>query len=239
MVDNIAKGVAVHRRTGGIGYSHFLTLSSASTEDNYGYSCYGMDIKSNYVRSVLPIPVGSDTRETPPVNGIWLGSEIQSGRASRKAIKGCTIEKNIIRDSNRGISLGGTLYPVWPSGNTVNPKYPNPALSSGITVRGNRFMNVTEQFVDNTSDTIKVDNTVINDTTPPVSTASVSGAVVTLAATDSLSGVKRTEYSLDAGATWIEYATPFTLSPGTYSIRYRSVDRVENLETFKTLNVTV
>ena len=160
---------------------------------------------------------------------------------ARKLIKGCTIEKNIVRDSNRGISLGGTLYPVWPTGATVNPRYPNPAMSYGITAWGNRFMNVTEHFVDNTGDTtVQVDNTTINDTTPPVTTASVSGATVTLAASDAVSGVKRTEYSLDDGVTWIEYRVPFTVAtPGVNAIRYRSIDRVLNVEATKTVNVTV
>lgn len=54
---------------------------------------------------------------------------------------------------------------------------------------------------------------------------------VTLSATDDRSGVDRTEYSLDGGATWISYSNPIEIgTQGVTEITYRSIDRVGNVE---------
>lgn len=95
--------------------------------------------------------------------------------------------------------------------------------------------------------------TVTIDNTPPVTVISVgapkyvapdgaayvtSAAQLTLAATDHLSGVARTEYRLDGG-TWTAYA-PFAIaSEGSHTIGYRSTDNVGNLETEKVLTIIV
>jgi hypothetical protein len=65
-----------------------------------------------------------------------------------------------------------------------------------------------------------------------------SAASFTLSATDNLSGVARTEYRLDGGA-WTPYATFAIPSEGKHVIGYRSNDNVGNLETEKTLTVTI
>lgn len=83
------------------------------------------------------------------------------------------------------------------------------------------------------------------DTTAPVTTATVSGAQglngwytsdvqVTLSAADNEggSGVKSTEYSIDGGATWLAYTSPFTVSAeGTTGLTFRSTDNAGNQET--------
>jgi len=238
MARNTSIGTAPVRGCSGVGYHFFLELYRATTEDAYANTCYAMDIKDNFIRSTLPAP-NTNTRESPPVNGIYLGSYVRGGRGTRDTVLAGIIENNVIRDSSRGISLGGTLFPVW--GSSTTQLNPTPSMSRGVVCKDNRFMNVTQQIVDNRpGTTVLINNTAISDTTPPVSTASVSGSVVTLAATDAGSGVRKTEYSLNGGASWIDYVLPFTLAaPGTYSIRYRSVDWTGNLEAFKTLNVTL
>jgi hypothetical protein len=252
MVRNVSKGTARVRGCSGIGYHFFLELNEARTEDAFSYTGYGIDIKKNYVRSILPAPE-TNSRETPPINGIYLGSYVRQGSGSKLTIKGGVIENNIIRDSNRGISLGGTLYPVWTSGGTTTTVSPTTSMSYGIVVKDNKFMNVASstQIVDNNSPGIVlINNTTINDTTAPVTTASISGVQqngiysspvsVTLTATDTLSGVWKTEYSFDSGLTWITYETPFTINAdGDYSIEYRSIDRVENTESTKILNIKI
>lgn len=61
---------------------------------------------------------------------------------------------------------------------------------------------------------------------------------ISLAATDNCSGVERTEYSTDNGATWQTYTGSFVISQeGTTNVLYRSIDRAENAET--DLSVTV
>jgi cytochrome c len=86
------------------------------------------------------------------------------------------------------------------------------------------------------------------DTEAPVTTAttdpagvewSKSPVTVTLAATDSGSGVDRTEYAVDGG-TWTRYTAPFVVgSDGTHQVTYRSADKAGNVETTKTLTVKV
>jgi hypothetical protein len=86
------------------------------------------------------------------------------------------------------------------------------------------------------------------DKTPPVTTAGVSGPLgsngwyvgpttVDFTAVDDLSGVFRTEYSLDNGTTWTT-GTSVTLSAGAiYDILYRSIDFVGKVETPKSITV--
>lgn len=93
---------------------------------------------------------------------------------------------------------------------------------------------------------------VINlDKSPPTTTASLSGiagrsgwyrsdVTVTLAATDNLSGVAGTEYSLDGGATWRPYTAPFAVAQeGKHTIRFRSADAAGNAEAAKSVEVWI
>ena len=87
------------------------------------------------------------------------------------------------------------------------------------------------------------------DWTAPLTTAAVSPAAadgqngwyvhpvtVTLKATDDLSGVTKTDYSLDSGKTWLAYTAPVTLSQDSkYTVSYRSTDNAGNVEAVKTI----
>ncbi len=89
-----------------------------------------------------------------------------------------------------------------------------------------------------------------SDTTPPVTTATVSGksgnngwyvspVQVTLSTTDAGSGVFGTYYTLDVGATQT-YTSPFMITPdGTHTVTYWSVDDSDNVETAHTLTVNI
>jgi len=253
MARNEAIGVAPVRGCSGIGYHFFLELYQARTEDAFANTCYGVDIKDNFVSSVLPAP-STNTRESPPVNGLYVGAFVRGGQGTRNTILAANIENNLIRDSNRGISLGGTLFPVW--GSSATALSPTASMNSGVVVKGNRFMNVATQIVDNRpASTVLIDNGAINDTVAPVSVASVVGTLaegelqsgnysssvsITLSASDSVSGVRRIEFSLDAGATWTVYEQPIVLTaPGSYSIRHRATDRAGNVESAKTLSLSI
>jgi hypothetical protein len=88
------------------------------------------------------------------------------------------------------------------------------------------------------------------DTTPPVTTASLSPAqpdgqngwymhpvTVTLSAIDDLSGVAKTEISLDDGTTWQNYTGSLSINEdGKYTISYRSTDNAGNVEAAKTVS---
>lgn len=75
---------------------------------------------------------------------------------------------------------------------------------------------------------------VVTDTTPPQTSGTVSYTVV-LVGSDSGSGVKNIQYSVDNG-TWIVYSSPLILS-GTHSIRYYATDNSNNVETIKIIYV--
>jgi len=89
------------------------------------------------------------------------------------------------------------------------------------------------------------------DDTPPLTTISLSGTLgsddwytsdvtVTLTATDDLSGVANTYYSLDGGATWLTYTSTFIITTeGTTTIQYYSVDNWGNTETTKTKTIKI
>ncbi len=77
------------------------------------------------------------------------------------------------------------------------------------------------------------------DLTPPATTALIAGGTVTLSATDNLSGVASTFYTVDSG-TQQTYSTPFTPATlGQHSIAYWSVDNAGNIETAHTATTTV
>jgi hypothetical protein len=100
-----------------------------------------------------------------------------------------------------------------------------------------------------TSTTNPADDT--TDTSAPSTTASVSGTAgqqgfyrsavdVRLTASDDLSGVGRTDYSLDGGAIWTPYDGPLHITgDGAHQVLYRSVDYLGNQEAANTLSFTI
>ncbi len=90
-----------------------------------------------------------------------------------------------------------------------------------------------------------------DDVTPPVTTDDYDGAwhntsvTVTLTATDDISGVAATFYSLDQGATWssgssfVIEATPDHLNDGKHVVSYYSVDVAGNPEAPKVCEVKI
>jgi hypothetical protein len=86
--------------------------------------------------------------------------------------------------------------------------------------------------------------TVKIDSTAPVTTAKTQtirgfSVVVFFAASDNLSGVAKTEYSLDKGAHW-QTGTRFTLTEdGMYTVLFRSIDVAGNIEKQNSIKVDV
>ncbi|MCL5291375.1 MAG: Ig-like domain-containing protein [Actinobacteria bacterium] len=61
-----------------------------------------------------------------------------------------------------------------------------------------------------------------------------------LSASDAISGVVGTEYSLDNGGTWTPYSSPFAIdNDGTDQIIFRSTDRAGNLESAKSRTIKI
>ena len=94
-----------------------------------------------------------------------------------------------------------------------------------------------------------LDGTESTDAAPPTTIPSPSGTMglngwyrsnvaVKLGATDDNSGVLRTEYSLDGGATWQEYLTPFEITtPGINEVQFFSTDRAGNREENQSIEI--
>src|SRR5436309_3202249 len=87
------------------------------------------------------------------------------------------------------------------------------------------------------------------DSTPPTTSASVSGSVgsngwfvsnatVSLNASDSLSGVAGISYRIDAGP-WKDYSGPFLVSEGTHTIEFFALDLPGNAEAIRSITVSV
>ena len=77
--------------------------------------------------------------------------------------------------------------------------------------------------------TIKIDRDA------PITTASVVGSIVTIAALDSISGVNRTLYRIDLGL-WHVYSGEINVSlPGNHSVEFYTVDNASNEESIKTI----
>jgi len=67
----------------------------------------------------------------------------------------------------------------------------------------------------------------------------VSNVTVSLSATDDISGVAETAYSLD-GAPWIPYSAPFNITTeGTITIYYNSTDNLDNVEATKSETIKI
>nr|WP_203855962.1 family 16 glycoside hydrolase [Plantactinospora mayteni] len=118
--------------------------------------------------------------------------------------------------------------------------------SAPVTVSAPGQHTVTYRATDVAGNTSPVQSTAFQvvppadpDTTAPTVTAAVTGernddgayigmATVTLSATDTESGVERTEYSLDGGA-YATYTAPVTVSaPGQHTVTYRATDVAGN-----------
>jgi Big-like domain-containing protein len=192
-----------------------------------GYAFYGAGPDLGAVEKTLP-STGSALAGTQGTNG-WFTSAVTA-----------TITSDIpVAVAEIRTSLNGA-----PESST---------LGNSVTVNTSQEGTNTLAFyaVDKTGKQEAVINTVgINiDATAPVTVATATGTMgdngkyrsnvsVTLTGSDSTSGISKTEYSFN-GTTWSSYAAPVTITDGTTTIYFRSVDQAGNTEATKNLTVTV
>lgn len=138
--DNTADGVSPMSNVVGMGARVAL-----ETGDAYAYNLYGLSLKHNSITAVLPAPNPTGTSEAPDVNGLYLVNRNVVQTATRNAILAAGIEDNTVTNSDRGISLGGTGYPL---DSPQIKAFSNP-VSYGVVLKQNTFTNVTQQVVDN------------------------------------------------------------------------------------------
>ncbi|GAA2502805.1 DUF1080 domain-containing protein [Streptomyces gobitricini] len=122
-------------------------------------------------------------------------------------------------------------------------------------VGAHRFRHRATDRAGNTSAEKAVDFTVAapptDDTTPPETSATVSGerndqgeyldmATVTVSASDTGSGVNTIEYAIGDDGAWQTYTAPVMVHQvGTHTVRYRATDRAGNVAAGKSLRFTV
>lgn len=133
---------------------------------------------------------------------------------------------------------------------SVNVKEDVPDSSEVINFAAVYFPSVPE--ITRTNGTVNYIITGSLDTTPPVTTISVSPSpnltgwnntdvAVSLSSTDNEggAGAAKTEYSLD-GINWVTYATSFSIAnEGTSTIYYKSTDNAGNIEPQKSLIIKI
>jgi hypothetical protein len=125
------------------------------------------------------------------------------------------------------------------------------SCSAPTTLYEGKGQSVTGNAADVAGNTASATVSGINiDKTAPVTTAAPDRAAnsngwykadvtVTLAATDNLSGVAKTEYNLD-GAGWTAYTTPVAISAeGIHTMQYRSTDKADNTEAANSLTIRI
>lgn len=141
-------------------------------------------------------------------------------------------------------TTAGTAYYTLDGGATQT-------YSAPITVTGDAKHTVTYWAQDSSGNiTAKASLPIAIDGTAPKTSAKLSGpqlvsgsyagmVYVTLNASDNLSGVASTSYSVDGGASQ-SYSTPFAVvGKGTHKVVYESVDKAGNTETANTLTVNI
>jgi flagellar hook assembly protein FlgD len=179
---------------------------------------------------------------TPPITTIIVSSPNYTAQVGKLYVTNATLFTATATDNLSGVAKtecridSGAWTPYAP-----------------FTVLGEGSHTVSCRSIDNRGN-VETPKTlaVIVDNTPPVTTITVSNTKcgsspitpttpITLAATDTISGVRNTEYAIDNGV-WSPYVGAFTLTgyaDGAHTITYRSTDNVGNVETAKNKTVTI
>jgi cytochrome c len=124
-----------------------------------------------------------------------------------------------------------TLFRVWNGSWSVWHLYSTPFRLTGqdgtcyLEYYSVDRLGSTEEIRNNT---IVLDNTAPELTIQPASGELTVDSTFNLTATDSGSGVRLIEYSIDGGG-WVEYAAEFGLPEGLHTIEYQATDNVGNV----------
>ncbi len=149
-------------------------------------------------------------------------------------VNGVTTDKNVTFDINND----GTTSTLTPFDDWKNLKLKGGSIGAGGDFQQPMVTPVNEI----TPEEMRL--VLPSDTTPPVTVATITpppnaagwnrtDVAITLNATDDISGVVRTESSLDGAAT-IAGAGPIPVTAeGTHTLRFHSIDRSQNVEVWK------
>src|SRR5574341_267152 len=180
---------------------------------------------------------------TPPVTTITTGDPKYTAADEKLYVTSATMFTLAATDNLSGVAV--TEYRIDGGSWTTDAPFT-------VSAEGTHTIDYYSKDNVTNAETVKT-LTVIVDNTAPVSTITVgspqyqsdgklyvSGSTgITMTASDALSGVKKTEFSMDGGE-WNVYTAAFTLvsyADGAHTIRYRFIDNVNNPEDAKELVV--
>ena len=235
------------------------TVTLAATDETGGSGVKEIVVSASGAETRTATIAGAAASTTASAEGqttVTFFARDNAGNA--EAIKALIVRIDKTKPSISGARTPGANVAGWNSGDvtvafTCSDVLSGVAFCSGpatLTTEGtNRSVNGSATDRAGNVETAAV--TGINiDRTPPTTTTVQTPAPntagwnrgpvsVALAATDALSGVARTEFSLD-GAPFAPYASPIIIgAEGTHRIQYRSVDRADNVAADKTLTVRI
>ncbi|MEH7273212.1 OmpL47-type beta-barrel domain-containing protein, partial [Neobacillus vireti] len=210
-----------------VGVHEFVVTSVNSS---FGESNYSNKVMADVVPEELPDPdstpeLPAPVVEEPAVNGddVTLSWEPVEGAGSYNIYEEVDGEK---------VLVGSTTDSTF----TVKDLVPGdhefiiiPVAESGV--EGSEFTKVTVETEE-------------ADVTPPVTSSNVEDKwlnesfIVKLTATDDLSGVEKTYYSLN-GAEYVRGATVFVSDSGVNTVSFLSVDKAGNIEEVKSVQVKI
>ncbi|MGW0432891.1 OmpL47-type beta-barrel domain-containing protein [Micromonospora sp. NPDC003197] len=184
-----------------------------------------------------------DPDNTPPT----VSASVTGNRNQDGAYIGAATVNLTATDTQSGVdrieySLNGQAYAEYTAPITINQPGQHTVSYRATDQAGNTS---TPQ-----STAIQVVETPDPDTTPPTATAAITGqqngswayvgsATITLAATDTESGVLRIEYALD-GRGYTVYTRPLTVNTlGEHTFSYRATDRAGNVSGTASITFTV
>ncbi|MFD2332784.1 DUF4962 domain-containing protein [Cohnella sp. GCM10020058] len=224
------------------GQNSDIARISGFSEGNFGY--YNLDAATGTFKD-YKIPANNLNPIFKLPKNQWIKLRIDIDTASKTY--DLTIEADAFKSYGGPVDAPGTMengaYKV------TGIKFLNNANVSSVDTflfAGNRY---TSQFLFDYVAMYNDTTPAVADLTAPATTATLSPAqpdgangayagpvTLALSAADTGgSGIDKTEYSLNNGATWLPYAGPVTFDrQGTYSVLYRSVDKAVNVESAHT-----
>jgi hypothetical protein len=129
-------------------------------------------------------------------------------------------------------ALSGIPSSTCPSNSTITGEGTNLTSSASVSDRANNNTNATS------SPPVKIDRTAPVTAASALPTWNNTNVTVTLSATDALSGVAATHWTLDGGTTQNGVSVPVS-AEGDHTLTYWSVDNADNVEATHTVHVRI
>ncbi|KOU78051.1 glycosyl hydrolase [Streptomyces sp. MMG1533] len=197
------------------------------------------------MQGILVVTEGGGEDTTPPETAARVtGAQNAQGEYVGSASVG------ISATDDGGSGVDGIQYAVGDAGDWL--PYTAPVVVDQVGSHKIRYRALDK--AGNASAEKSVEFTVVappsDDTTPPDTSATVSGeqnadgtyvdmATVTVSASDTGSGVNTIEYAVDSGA-WQPYTAPVMVHQlGTHTVRYRATDKAGNVAAERSVQFTV